>query len=740
MGNQGKSVRICKTKCACVGWVRIALFIFAIFVASFDSDSRAFGSMPEDQSYTIPLEKIRYAKGIRDWRFTKDGIEFIFEKNGSSFIKWEYSGPRKDHKLRVEIAKMESIVAIKLPQLRRYRRRSEITESTWVAVDQAKDTLFFGLAKSNVPEISLRIRAGSVDAPSITIRRLTVEPYRFMDQRWFVYVLTMTVGAMLLLPAFLSYATLGKNVQVKSTQILCSVPALVITFWFILYLLFLAISRLVDQSVTPLFMLGAYIGLNSLLVGWLLVGKKVRLLAELCLGTWQELVAYFMMLIIVCMVLVSHEILPLFDMAYTAIAGPKTFFGFMAHDPMFQYVNGLAIANLKPFSDYYGSSHMGYLFYQVQDREILVGAIYAPFRLMTTAVSAAIGTSYALYTIFGACLTALVIFPVLALARRFVDSRFIFFVTGAFLLNAVMLPNIYLTWFKLLGAGLIITGCIYLLDRGDRKLPWLYSGINWGIAANVHAGAVLCLPFIFPWLVYKNIDWTARSFFATILKALLLLASFVALLLPWALIKARYFPDQYALIREHFFPAKIDDGLLSSIKAFFANNDISEQLYTRLSRLRGTLREDELIDMANSLFSENTYEFLLGWNYYEFQFVIFLFIPTLVILGISWILSGRTPRGELAFVESNEIHDSYLQKKSNREPWILILISFISIAGVIFMTYGKHPPDLTYSLPLASIVIAHLMLVCIIIRFGKAGVIVYSLYLGFSAYRLWVWL
>jgi len=144
-----------------------------------------------------------------------------------------------------------------------------------------------------------------------------------------------------------------------------------------------------------------------------LKNRVFRDLLRLVRDSWQEIAVYVVLLFAFCLTITHDANLPLQNMYYDDIAGPKTYQDFRGHDGMFQYVNGLAIADNEPFSKYYGHRQ---LIYNVEDREILPGVVYAVFRVLSSPLPDTVAKSYLLYTMFGIAMNLTLLFPLAAIS------------------------------------------------------------------------------------------------------------------------------------------------------------------------------------------------------------------------------------------------------------------------------------------------------------------------------------
>lgn len=365
----------------------------------------------------------------------------------------------------------------------------------------------------------------------------------------------------------------------------------------------------------------------------------------------------------------------------------KTLSGFVAHDHLFQYVNAVAIADNLPFSEFYGQRR---LVYEVQDREILPGLAFTGLRTFYSHFIDSIdGKSFGLYQLFAIVLNMCAILPVWFYIRRYFNSLFLptLAVIGLFSTTAFFVHAFY-AWFKLAGAGFVLTGLYVLLSNTQLKRSWILSGFAFGIAANFHASNLLGLPFVlFPFLFVKNNFYghlkTFQCCFITFLVTILLYS-------PWSLVKKLYFPDTSILFKTHYLDgvnAHNQAGLIESAKLFFARDPLETQLERRFASVSTALRVEKVIEVYDTVILDWK-EGLRLWNFYEFQFLGLILSPWLLIL----LISSVSEKGFQAL-------------KSN----VTLFFSITGIITLIALHYSSmHLPDISYHLPLYLIILCYL--------------------------------
>lgn len=405
------------------------------------------------------------------------------------------------------------------------------------------------------------------------------------------------------------------------------------------------------------------------------------------------------------------------------ISGPKVFRSFIALDNYFQYVNGKAIAAREPFEKYYGNRQ---LVYEVQDREIGPGVLYSILLRITG------DDTFILYTIFGIAMNALIVFPLFVYCRRWLGIRQILLFMVVAFGNAFCIPNIYFTWFKFCGVALFLSGIIFLLDDARGVKSWLKAGLCMGIATNMHMSAVLALPLLFIWLVARSLR--SQGWQSGWRGPLVFIAVFMALNLPWTLVARFYFePRPGLLVCEHFLNGHYTpQGFSISIRDFFASTPVADQFTHRLHSLATTFRLHELAGLLIMAARGNWSAALMRYSMLEWNMLAFVLYPSLAFICLHVctlaVCSARKRSGgpahagmvaALTFPLQLPAVGARLWRVLRRrwaDPTNMFLIALITMVLIILATFSHHPPDLTYHLPMAMVVIAHVTLVAWIWR------------------------
>lgn len=580
-------------------------------------------------------------------------------------------------------------------------------------------TFYTRIPAGNISSIQLTFVSRNAPAEMI-LKSIKICPLDFRDGKVWPYVLAFGIGVMLLLPGMLLFVLLHR--RPSSETFLLSIFLYSLFFYFVAYLVLVAafVCRV------PVFRAHIYMIIFSLFALFLVlfgVSKKRvwRNLGDLLWTSWREFAAYAFLLVALCFIITHNTNLPLQNMYYRDIAGSKTFNAFHAHDGIFQYVNGLAIADNEPFSKYYAHRQ---LIYNVEDREILPGVVYGVFRALLVPWLGWVGKSYFVYTLLGIAMNLMLVFPAAALARRFLGIGNTFLLILLLSANAYMVGNYLLTWFKLAGAALFLSGLYFMLKEKTDWGDWPKSGLYFGLGANMHAGAALGIPLFFLWAVWRGFH--GRLSIRSFLGPLLLVLVFAATIAPWSTVKHLYLHENYSLIKSHFLGGySSPKGLGASAQLFFENTPIEKQISTRLGQLATAFRFEKLSQLQKKLHTEGGTVFLGQWNTDEFNFLVFSLYPGALFALFVWMYAR--------FIKKQPGDRGTSPAMSGK---VILTLSLLTMVTVILAHFGKHPPDIVYHQPLAVLFLADMVLVAYILKAALPVRIVYFGYMAFVVYRL----
>ncbi|HSH43518.1 MAG TPA: hypothetical protein VK973_15465, partial [Arenicellales bacterium] len=240
-------------------------------------------------------------------------------------------------------------------------------------LEHQKGPLNYSLHDKHYEELSLWFKCRRwtpYDTGTVRIEKIEIVPLKFTDDRGFVYVLAVIMLLLVLAPGFLLYCALFKRGSERDLLI-WAVPSSIVAL-VILYLVLVAAQ---SASIEPGFRVlpAAYVLLCLSLAAWLALSNRLGgLVADLMSIKWH-LLALCMVMLGVAAVVTENLELPLYTLSHEHMRY-LTYGAFGAHDPIFQYVNGIAILHDEPFSKYY-ESHK--LMFEVQDRGVFGGVLYA---------------------------------------------------------------------------------------------------------------------------------------------------------------------------------------------------------------------------------------------------------------------------------------------------------------------------------------------------------------------------
>jgi len=448
----------------------------------------------------------------------------------------------------------------------------------------------------------------------------------------------------------------------------------------------------------------------------------IRGLARMLLSFLPAVLIYLVLVAGLTALLIHGLALPVWELDYQWINQNYTYGAFHAHDPVLHYVNGRAIADNEPFTVYYSNRR---LLYYVEDRGILPGVLAAVYRQIQGEMIGLAGRTYGAYALFALACNAMLVFPVMAFVRRYMPSRSIVFGVLLVSLNAFVLVNYYLAWFKLAAAALFLSGLLILLSDNKSLRNWLLAGLSWGLAANMHAGSALMIPLFFLWQAFSLLR---AGFVKGLIYPLLLCLIFAATIAPWSLVKARYYPDKHALLISHYLGGRENpDGLLASAKQLFREVPLSQQIKFRAHRVENALRITELKQVYQLFRSAGWRAALDEWNLREFRYTAFVVYPFLLFAVLARLFRTR---------DDDEIFRAAEHRLEISRARIMFWLSVTTLLVLLFLAYGRYDPDLTYHLPMALPVLMILTAVVAIVHGSRPVRYLFYGWVIFAAWRL----
>lgn len=557
----------------------------------------------------------------------------------------------------------------------------------------------------------------------VQIEKIEIVPLEFTDDRDFAYILTLMLLILFLVPGFLGYtAFVGSSGKI---HLLALLTPLSLTSFIALYPVLLIHQAWSTRDAGPV-LLAAFLVLNLCLLARVLRTGRLGVLGRNLSAVRFELLALCLVVLSATALVTEDLELPLYTFNHLHLRN-LTYEIFYAHDPIFQYVNGIAILHDEPFLKYYAD---GKLVYDVQDRGIVAGVIYAIFRGIASPLHAGIAYSTGYQTLFGTLLNALVLLPLFAIHAYFYNGRsrplLVMLLVSA---NAFMVTNYFITWYKLAGAGIVVSGIVVLLTGGPALRQWLIAGLLWGLATNFHPSLVLTYPLLALWLLIRFYFAREKKVLPVLLAFLVLTGSFLLVNLPWSVVKANYYQDTNTLFRQHFLGFQkydAENGIAGSIEKFFKRNSLEKQLVKRTGRLAGSLRLEQLESLTDRGNYSDWDDLMYRWNALETSYLMFVLTPLVLLLILTWLLSRLLPA---------TMWNRPLTAHRGDFLWLLTTQA-LTVCLVIFASFGPFEPDINWHIPMSCMVLIIYLLAHATVATGRIGASLIVVYALFTCYRL----
>jgi hypothetical protein len=578
----------------------------------------------------------------------------------------------------------------------------------------------FPLPDGTYDAIHIGLQAGGQPAGAI-LAEASLVPRTALQHRQAVFIAAAGAALALLLPGLLLFVLLAPD-PADAEALRISLFALAVCFYIGLYLLLLSPWGAIRAGAPNWTATAAWLaGVLGLAAGAALRPGRLRAVPGLLVGLRWDL-ALYLAAVLLCAHIVSHGIaLPFTNLQWGTIAGPLTFEAFHGHDNLFQFINGKVIAGNEAFETYYGHSA---LIYQPYHREMLPGVMYAVVRAAVSGAWPDAGRSFLTYTVFGIACNAAILFPLSVVAGRYFPSRRTL-VVAALAVNAFVLVNLYFTWFKFAGAALFVSALAVLLIDARSTRRWAASGALFGLGTNMHAGNALGIPLFFLWFVGRRLRQGGLRLAALAAPAALV-AVFALINTPWAVVKHLYFTEDNQLLRSFFFAGKYDPaGLAASIRKFFDETPLAEQMHFRLGRLADAFHLDGFAQLGGMLVHGKLTDFLLRWNQLEFSRVSFVLYPSLLFICADWLRRRR---------RTDNPRPSPMEHAP--EAWTVVGLGLATMLTVVLLAYGRVAPDITYMQPMGALLAVHAVLVGRVLSAGPWVAGAYLVYLAFVAVRM----
>jgi len=685
----------------------------------------ARGALADDGEQQIDLSRAFGFNSITQYMPTPTGV-LIETGTHDPHFSLPLEGRMRKKKLRIEFDQISEIYAVQVFfgfAGKGYRAEDGITLPAPRLQDLVLDVPLPKATYTSV-RIDLEAHARGGHAHILSVKVL---PMDFTDGPTITVLLTILAALLVLVPGLVVYVFVaGPRASTDGFAIFGFAASTLVGVagWLVLW----AAQRAGVASPGLVVLLAGLAAALALLVAVLRPRARrdlVRLVREM--APW--LMVWFTLFAVCAYVVTRSTPLPVHNLYYNSVSGPKTFGAFRAHDNLFQYENARALADDIPLSEPYAR---GRLVFQPEDREILPGVTYAPVIAVGSYVQPVVGRSYLLYTLVGIAFNLMLMWPLASLLQRYYRGPVVLALLAT-LFTAFAVGNVFLTWFKLAGAALFLSGLLFVLRERPRMAHWLGAGGLIGLAANMHSSAALGLPLIFLWLAWR--DWRSvrgAGSLPALAGPVLLAGTFVVLQLPWSLVKSAYFHDEQHLMKSFFLAGKSDpDGLLASVRLFFESVPLSEQFTWRATRLWETWQFHELGNLVKTLHEHGVRAFLLRWNVKEFGRTAILFYPLAVFAACAVLARRRWPtlRGWLEPVDGLA-----------RERRALVWMSFATLLALVVLSFGRIPPYVPAAEPMALLAIMYSLLAAGVYAAPRLVGTVFSVYVVFAVIRMAVFL
>ena len=679
------------------------------------------------------LEKPTATHAIDTLTFSQDRLQLSFVPRHHPKITIAFSQHLEFYKrLRIQVDEIHGVRSILVYYqlagdtgfVRHQRVQHAITDSTAANYD-------FLLPPGNYTKLRIDF-IGAKASGSAFITDLQLREYSaFFYTESYLYLLVLIILASFILPGGLIYSLFVDREKVKSEDLLLFFFGGSLLFYLLVYAA-IEVAHFLQFNAAKVAVTVSFL-LLTLLVGALIRTQRWRIFLQTLA---QEKRSFILVAIItlVCCLLFTRFVKEPFSFPsinWNTVNGEVTFSKFTGHDNMFQYVNGIAIADNEPFAKYYGDSQLGF---GVQDREMLAGIIYGVAITLISVISPYISKSYLTYSLVGLCMNVMVIFPLIVLRRRYFgagkDLLFVLLIS----LNTFVLPNYYFTWFKFSGAALFISGLLILLQYRQQTLAWLIAGLAFGLSTNMHAGNALGIPLVFLWLLFLNFREKGLPINKMLWQPILLSSVFILVNLPWALVKSHYYPDQHILLKFHYFPGPISDkGMAETISLFLQAHPLSEQIVYRFTNLFDSLRFEQFAEIYHTLAKDGLLNMFYVWSNSEFLYCSVALYPITLIAFIC-VLAGKikAKRGMGVTLPQAGAERGGI---AGREALGLLAMALATIVVLILLSYHDYP-DANHHLPMGIILVIHALCIGYSLNCGRIGRVLLISYGCLSFWRI----
>lgn len=384
------------------------------------------------------------------------------------------------------------------------------------------------------------------------------------------------------------------------------------------------------------------------------------------------------------LVLVGYKVFkPSEHLTFIDVAHTKTFSTTVTHDNAFQYYNSLAIGSEGGFGEYYGN---GRLSYNVNDRQILPGIIGSGHIKALQSLEFTKGNRFSTFVIISVLFNSLILIPLGLFLRKAIPYHRAL-ILACCITHFFFICNIYYSWFKMAGGAYFLFGLYLAIFETQNRSKWIFIGLLWGIAANMHGSLVLAYPLTFAALLLHHKVWKKELTEALWIASIP--AMVILLLIPWNVVKNANYEDHDTLARQFLVsrwspPNEPYPGLVQTLLKYATQADPSEELTFRLQTFKDSFALGEYQILVARGIEDGWKTFLYLYAKYEIQLWGFILLPSLIFL-----LSARITG--LAFKNSHKNCEALAWS------WKGILLSLLGVYFVMLLGRDEEGINFAYN-------------------------------------------
>ncbi|MDH3376945.1 MAG: hypothetical protein OEQ39_08255 [Gammaproteobacteria bacterium] len=668
-------------------------------------------------------------QGTSNEDVASDTIRLKFENKDKQAQFRIYLEPiNRSEKLHLSYNYVKNVAAVAI-EIPRCRQCKEVYRHENRIIDSKQGHFYFGLNETDSNYFTVILRGYSRSMPlEIGITSLAVLKRNILDTNLFFVLLMLGISASLVVVGAIVGAlsrSFFKEHHPGDEGIFLILGVFVFLIPMIPALLFFQ-ELWPDNASIYLFAL-FFVSLITVI----LVSNKLGIQIPVFINAIAPIVIFYLVASVVVAVMLGFiNGIALQEYFWSLVGKYRMFGGHRAHDNMFQYLNGLAIAEHKPFAYYYDTPPLvNRLFYGVDDRQVLSGAMFAVYRVVWGIVSPYAINTYGFYTIFGTSLTLLIVFPIYSFFIRFFEKKIVLLSLLVLVLTPYVLGNLYYTWFKILGGALILSGVYFLYLHPSQSRSWILAGVFWGLAANLHAGQAIVYPLLLVFFYLRQIDPRKPfSLFRSTILAAALTGTVIVTLLPWEIIKSNYYSNDLELFRAHFLGGEHYAGKLTdTIGNFMQRYTLDEQVLKRAQQFYTALRIGETHELATSFRNVGLHSTLIELNRLQYRYIAIMIYPLLSILLVVW-LTAIVFRSSLTRLTIIREHIQGAQTS--------FYLALACVVWGLLVMFTKYEADSSSFVSPFSLIVINMFLITLIASASRFGSVLMATWAVVGAYKI----